>query len=160
MSADHMNAWAEPFQLYPELMQCTISSAQLLINSSLHVYNEFQPKKIWFAITLIFFMSHCLKQVRAIFFQFSLSHSDCSLPLRLLSFFLCTFRQIYKNIHIGWDIHRRSKGYFRCYFIVNYIADRVVLCALFNVFQYAVCNFQISDETKLYWAFLALITFS
>ena len=33
------------------------------------------------------------------------------------------------------------------------MADQVVLCALFNGFQYAVCNFQISDETKLYWAF-------
>ena len=156
-----MNAWAEPFHLYPELMQCTISPAQLLINSSLHVYNEFQPKKIWFAITLIFFMSHCLKQVRAIFFSILLKSQWLQSSTTFIVFFFSVlFAKFIKNIHIGWDIHRRSKGYFRFYFIVNYIADRVVLCALFNGFQYAVCNFQISDETKLYWAFLALITFS
>ena len=77
-----------------------------------------------------------------------------------MSFFLCTFRQIYKKKYIAEIFIAEEKDILNFNFLVNYIADRVVLCALFNVFQYAVRNFQISGETKLYWAFLALITFS
>ena len=85
-----LTTWTEPFCNLSSCSAQTISPAQLLIPSSLHICNKFQTKAIVLTLLYFFFLFHCFKLVSATS-NSDLNHGDCNLMLRLLCLFFSIF---------------------------------------------------------------------